>query len=154
MAKAPARSSRSTASARSKAPPRAKPKPKAKVLPPAVQQALSMLLPLGPVEARHFFGGHGLYLEGMIFAFFMDDSLYIKVDAETKPAFLKAGGEPFVYQGKRGPVEVAYCTPPAKALTSAAKLLPWAERGLAAGRRKAAAKAKASTRQRRPLEGD
>ena len=147
MAKTPAtRSSRSTASARSRA--RSGAKPKASPLPAAAQRALSLLLPLGPVEARHFFGGQGLYLEGRIFAFVMGDSLYIKVDAETKPAFLKAGGEPFVYEGKRGPVEVAYCTPPASALASSAKLLPWAERGLAAARRAAAAKARKAAAKR------
>lgn len=156
MAKPPAKakSSRSTASGKSRPAAKAGPKGKAKPLPAAVQQALSLLLPLGPVEARHFFGGHGLYLEGMIFAFVMDGALFIKVDAESKPAFLKAGGEPFVYEGRRGPVEVAYCTPPKAALATPAKLLPWAERGLAAARRKALAKAKTATRQRRALEGD
>jgi len=109
-------------------------------------EALSLLLPLGPVEARPMFGGWGLYLEGTIFALIAWERLYFRVDPESKPAFLRAGGEPFVYQGARGPVEIDYCTPPAAALRSSARLLPWAERGLAAARRVAAAKARRAKR--------
>ena len=137
MAKAPARtSSRSTASARSSGKP----------LPPLVTRTLGLLLPLGPVEPRRLFSGHGLYLEDRIFAITYHDELYFRVDGESRAAFLAAGGAPFTYQGRHGVVELPYCTPPAAALRSSARLLPWAERGLAAARRVAAAKARRAKR--------
>lgn len=100
-----------------------------------------LLLPLGPVEARRLFSGHGLYLEGVIFAIVWGEELLFRVDAESKPAFARAGGRCFSYQGKYGTVELPYWTAPSVAYASAAKLRPWAERALAAARRVAAAKA-------------
>ena len=146
MAKAPAtRPSRPTASARSRT--------SGKPLPALVARTLGLLLPLGPVEPRRLFSGHGLYLEGVIFAITYHDRLYFRVEGESRAAFLKAGGEPFTYQGTHGVVELPYCTPPQAALASSARLLPWAERGLAAARRAAAAKARKAAAKRNSALG-
>lgn len=102
---------------------------------------LTLLAPLGPVLPRALFGGYGLYLDGRIFAIIAWGRLYFRTDAATREAFLRAGGEPFVYQGRGGPVEMPYSTPPPQADSTAA-LLPWAERGVAAARRVGQAKRK------------
>ncbi len=35
------------------------------------------------------FGGHGLYVDGMIVGIVVDDVLYLKTDAETRPRFVE-----------------------------------------------------------------
>jgi DNA transformation protein len=91
------------------------------------------------VTPRALFGGYGLYLDGRIFAIIAWNRLYFRTDARTKEAFRRAGGEPFVYQGRGGPVEMPYSTPPPDAVTTES-LLPWAERGVAAAGRVAQTK--------------
>jgi len=124
-----------------------------------VERSLALLLPLGPVTARAMFGGHALSLEGVAFALIFRNRLYFRTAALTKAGFAKAGGERFLYENASGKtVEMPYCTPPKAALASSAKLLPWAERAVAAARRAARAKAtgragKAEARPR-PIEGD
>jgi DNA transformation protein len=61
-----------------------------------VERKLSLLLPLGSVQARAMFRGHGLYLEGVMFALLGPD-LHLKVDDATKPRFAAIGGMPFTY---------------------------------------------------------
>lgn len=137
------RSSPSIASAASSSP---KPQPKSKRGPkpsdPVVARALALLTPLGPVTARAMFGGHGLYLEGRIFAIIAWDRLYFRTDAETKADFARAGGAAFVYEGRGKAVEMPYSTAPEAAMSSAETLLPWAELAVAASRRVAQAKAR------------
>lgn len=94
-----------------------------------------LLLPLGPVRARAMFGGHGIFHDDLMFALIAWDRLYFKVDGETKERFAAAGGEPFVYQGKRKPVEMSYWALPGDGLGDPAALIDWAELALAAARR-------------------
>ena len=111
---------------------------------PAVDQALGLLLPLGPVRARAMFGGWGLYLDEVMFALIAFDRLYLKVDDQTVERFSDAGSEPFTYEGKKKPVQMSYWTAPAGAMESAAELQPWAELALAAARRTYAKKRRKS----------
>lgn len=104
------------------------------------QAMVALLAPLGPLRVRALFGGYGLYLEERIFAITGWGRLWFKVDAETRPRFLAAGGEPFVYPGSRGSVVMSYCTPPPEALESFERLSPWAELALQAAARAAAGK--------------
>ena len=116
---------------------------------PVLEQSLALLLPLGPVTSRAMFGGWGLYCEGVIFALIAFDRLYLRTDAEVKESFMKAGGEVFTYPMKGKSVSLPYCTPPKAALASSAKLLPWAEKALAAARRVKRAKSAKAMKGRR-----
>ena len=102
---------------------------------PFARRVTRLLQPLGPVRARRMFGGHGIFLDDLMFALIAFDRLYFKVDAETKARFAAADGEPFVYQGKRKPVEMSYWTLPSNASGDPGELLDWAELALAAARR-------------------
>ena len=116
-----------------------KPKP----MPPFVSRVLGLMLPLGPVHAKAMFGGYGLCLDGTMFAIITrNERLYFKTDDDSRAAFAKAGGEPFTYErqsrdGETRVVVMSYCTAPAGTLASAKRLLPWAERGVAAAKRAA-----------------
>ncbi|MSP66778.1 MAG: TfoX family protein [Alphaproteobacteria bacterium] len=115
------------------------------------EKIVGLLLPLGPVRARAMFGGYGLYLDGIMFALIYWDDAYFRTDAETSRAFAAAGSEQFTYQGHTRPVHMPYWTAPPGSLKGSAKLLPWAELGLAAARRAAAAKRHKARRSRRTL---
>ena len=93
------------------------------------------LLSLGPVRAKRMFGGHGIFLEGLMFALIADNRLYLKVDGETKAQFEEAGAEPFVYEGKTRPVEMSYWSLPVDPDADREAFLAWADRALAAARR-------------------
>ena len=62
--------------------------------------------PLGPLAAGRFFGGHAFKLDGTQFAMVMGNTLYLKVDDETRPAYRDAGAEAFSYTTKKGRVMV------------------------------------------------
>ncbi len=114
----------------------------------AVARALGLLMPLGPVRARAMFGGHGLYLDEVMFALIGWGDLWFRVDGETKARFAEAGSEPFVYQGKTKPVEMPYWRAPPGSMESPEALLPWAEFALEAARRVKAEKKKEKKRVR------
>lgn len=99
------------------------------------------LLPLGPVMARRMFGGYGVFLDGLMFALIAEDRLFLKVDDQSKPRFAEAGSQPFVYEGKRRPVEMSYWLLPDAAAGDPEALVEWARIALAAARRAKAAKA-------------
>jgi DNA transformation protein and related proteins len=109
----------------------------ARALPACVEQFIRRATPLGPVVARPMFGGYGFYLEGMIFAIEADGAIWLKVDAESKIEFVAAGSRPFVYEGKKRPVEMPYWSVPADA---DANFMHWAKLALASARRSIARK--------------
>ena len=106
-----------------------------------VDHCLDLLAPLGALRAKRMFGGHGLYCDDVFFGLIAAERLYLKVDAQTQPAFAAAGCEPFVYDTKSGAQALGYWSVPADAMESPARMLPWARQALAAALRARAAKA-------------
>ena len=93
---------------------------------------------LGAIDLRPMFGGHGVYLDGAIVGIVLDETLYLKTDAATRPRFEAAGCTPCVYDMKGRPLKMSYWTVPAEALDSPEALRPWAELACAAALRKTA----------------
>lgn len=103
---------------------------------PFVSRLVTMLTPLGPVEPRAMFGGHGLYLDGRHFAIVHRRRIYFRVDAVTAAAFAAGGGQPFRYRRAGRYITMAsYREPPAASRGAGETLLPWAQRGVEAARR-------------------
>lgn len=77
--------------------------------------------------ARAMFGGHGLYVDGMIVGLVVDDVLYLKTDDATRARFVAEGLEPFTFAKKKsGVVEVtSYYRPPEEALESPDAMREW-----------------------------
>jgi len=91
---------------------------------------------LGHLEAKPMFGGHGLYCDGAFFAIVLDDVLYLKTDAKSRPRFVAARLKPFVYATKRGKrTSRNYYRAPAEALESPEAALAWAREAVAAALR-------------------
>ena len=105
-----------------------------------VTHCLELLAPQGAVRARRMFGGHGLYVDDCMVALIAFDKLFLKVNAQTQPAFAAAGCEPFVYDGKGKPITMSYWTVPADAMESPEFMAPWARLALQAALAARAAK--------------
>ena len=87
---------------------------------------------LGHLKTRPMFGGHGFYCDGVFFGFVLGDVLYLKADDESRPRFLAARLEPFVWRGR---ASVNYYRAPPEALESPDVALDWGRVALAAALR-------------------
>ncbi len=94
------------------------------------------LASLGRFRARAMFGGHGLYLDDLIFGLIAYDRLYLKADDANRADYGKSGSRPFTYDsgtGKRATMSYWEC--PEAIRADGAKLRRWVEKSLAASRR-------------------
>ncbi|MEA1650212.1 TfoX/Sxy family protein [Nitrospirillum sp. BR 11164] len=117
------------------------------VSPDFLDYLLDLLAPLGPVEAPRLFGGRGLTLHGRNFGLVTrDDTLYLKADAVSQPAFEAAGCIRFAPWADKPHRSLGYYTPPEGAMDEPEELLRWARLAVDAALRapaKAPKKAKA-----------
>ena len=67
-----------------------------------VAHALEMMRPAGVASARAMFGGHGVYLDGLIVGIVDDDVLYLKTDEATRAAYIERELPCFRYRGRDG----------------------------------------------------
>ncbi len=97
---------------------------------------------LGTVRARSMFGGVGVYIDELMFAFLdRDETIYLRADAETRQAFEAAGSQPFRYALKTGEeFEIGYWRMPEDALESPESAAEWGRLALEAALRKGAGK--------------
>ena len=87
------------------------------------------------------FGGHGLYVDGVIVAIVIDDVVYFKTDAANRGEFTALSLEPFVYETKQGErIVMSYHRAPDEALESPAAMAEWLRSAVGAALRSAAAR--------------
>ena len=48
-----------------------------------VSYVVELMQSIGPVHAKAMFGGHGIFLEGLMFGLIADSVLYLKVDKKA-----------------------------------------------------------------------
>jgi DNA transformation protein len=81
----------------------------------------------GPVSIRNMFDGAGIYADGVMFAILADDTLYLKADEISSPAFAAEGMQPFTYTPKgKAPVAMSYWEVPPRLLEKPDELAEWA----------------------------
>ena len=102
---------------------------------PFVERILALLMPVGPARARRMFGGHGIFMDDLMFAIVADGRLYLKVDPKSEPEFARAGAAPFTYRRQGREIAMSYWSVPDGALDDMQALQPWADLALAAARR-------------------
>jgi DNA transformation protein len=111
---------------------------------------------VGRVDVRRMFGGHGVYAEGVMVALEAYGEIWLKADAETVPAFVAVGSDPFTYHKDGKASVMSYRRLPAAAYDDAVEFQRWVALALAAAQRAAAAKAQRSApslkRRRRPSD--
>ena len=107
-----------------------------------VAHVLEMMRSAGSASARAMFGGHGVYLEGLIVGIVDDDVLYLKTDDATRAAYVERELPPFRYRGHDGEWHVTgYFRAPDEALESPPAMHEWLRGALAVSLRATAAKA-------------
>ena len=94
--------------------------------------ALSRSLP--DIRTRKMFGGVGVYSGDLFFALLDDDTLYFKVDDETRPDFEAIGMGPFRPFGEDGET-MQYYEVSADLIEDSDALAVWAERAISVARR-------------------
>ena len=101
--------------------------------PDYVAHVLELMRGAGGATARAMFGGHGVYLDGLIVGIVVGDVLYLKTDDETRPRFVELGLAQFEYRTKKGVIEgTSYYQPPEEALESPEAMRDWLRLALAA----------------------
>jgi DNA transformation protein len=82
---------------------------------------------LGPVLSKRMFGGHRLFLEGLMFALVSDSILYFKTNTETAIDFQGRGLDSFSYEKKGKRCQLSYYQAPEECLESADDMMAWAQ---------------------------
>jgi DNA transformation protein len=102
------------------------------------------LAPLGPLSMRRMFGKTGVFCDGVMLAMVRDNTLYFRVDDETK-AFCKEAEAfpPLNYEKKGGSIDLAFWRAPERLFDEPDELVAWAKQALAAAHRVAAKRERA-----------
>lgn len=100
-----------------------------------VDYVMELLGPFGTVGARRMFGGHGVYLDGLMFAIVFGDTLYLKADEMNRIEFEQARCEIFGYARKGKRATLNFFRAPEDAMESPERMLPWARTAYAAALR-------------------
>jgi len=100
-----------------------------------IAYVMELLGPFGTVGTRRMFGGHGVYLDGLMFALVSEDTLYLKADDMNRVEFEQAGCEIFAYARKGKRAVLGFFRAPEDAMESPELMLPWARTAYAAALR-------------------
>lgn len=87
---------------------------------------VDLFAPFGPVAVRRMFGGLGIFAEGRMIGLVAAGEIYLKTDAETRPAFEAAGSRPFSYESRGRTIGLPYLSLPEAALDDEAALVRYA----------------------------
>ena len=104
--------------------------------------AVDLMQSIGPVYAKPMFGGHGIFLDALMFGLIADNTLYFKVDKETEQDFKDNGLEAFTYNKKGKQLKMSYYQAPEEALEDSEVMNVWANKAYRAALRAAVKKQK------------
>lgn len=93
------------------------------------EYVMEQLAGLGPVESRMMFGGVGIYLGDLFFALISQNTLFFKVDDESRPDYEKYDMKPFKpFEDKPGVMQ--YFEVPVDILEDREMILEWARKAI------------------------
>lgn len=107
-----------------------------------VSYVVDLMQSIGPVRARGMFGGHGIFLEGLMFALVANSVLYLKADKEIENEFKARELVAFSYSKQGKEFEMSYLQAPEEALEDAEEMTVWAKKAYGAALRAALKKRK------------
>ncbi|WP_078119476.1 TfoX/Sxy family protein [Thiosocius teredinicola] len=90
---------------------------------------------MGQVRLRRMFGGHGVFLDGLMFGLVADDVLYLKTDDVNRPDYEQLDLAPFSYVKAGRAIKMSYYEAPALIYDDAEEAAIWAARAFEAARR-------------------
>ncbi len=97
-----------------------------------IDYLLDLYQVIGPVTAKRMFGGHGIFLDGLMFGLVADRCLYLKADDESAGQFETLGLSRFIYYKKGKPFSLSYYEAPEDALETADSAQTWGNIAFAA----------------------
>lgn len=101
---------------------------------------VDLMQSIGPVRAKGMFGGHGIFLDDLMFGLVADSVLYLKADKEIIPEFEEKGLEAFTYGKQDKEFRMAYYQAPEEALEDVEEMNAWANKAYGAALRAVAKK--------------
>jgi len=107
-----------------------------------VSYVVELMQSIGPVRAKGMFGGHGIFLQELMFGLVSNSTLYLKADNETKHEFKDKGLEAFTYIKKGKEFRMSYYQAPEEALEDSEEMNSWANKAYSAALRAASKKRK------------
>ena len=103
-----------------------------------VDFVVEQLEPAGSILCSRLFGGVGIKIDGIQSALIIGNTLYFRVDDDSRPDYVARGSEPFSYTTRLRKVVVeSYYGVPEEWLEDSENLCHWAARARAAKRPKA-----------------
>jgi len=97
------------------------------------------MAPLGPIGMRRMFGKTGVFCEGVMFGMVTEDTLYFRVDDQSRVTFKEAESFPPLNYVKGGrTIDLAFWRVPERLIDEPEELVAWARAALAAAHRVAA----------------
>ena len=102
---------------------------------PLLEHLVDQLAAVGSARGRAMFGGHGLYLDGLITGIVVDETLYLKVDEANRADYEAAGMRAFRYEKSGRTVATSYWEVPSDVVEEPESLRAWTMRAHAAARR-------------------
>ncbi|MCO5130591.1 MAG: TfoX/Sxy family protein [Xanthobacteraceae bacterium] len=107
------------------------------------------LSPLGRITMRRMFGKTSVFCDGVMLGMVRDDTLYFRVDDDSKAAFQEAAAfPPLNYAKKSGTIDLAFWRAPERLFDDPDEFLAWARIALSAAHRVAIARERASPRRK------
>ena len=107
-----------------------------------VSYVVELMQSIGPVRAKAMFGGHGVFLEELMFGLIADNVLFLKVDKQSESNFKTRGLEAFTYMKKGKEFKMSYYQAPEEVLEDVEEMNYWANLAYSAALRAAAKKRK------------
>jgi DNA transformation protein len=105
--------------------------------------------PLGRVTMRRMFGKTGVFCEGLMLGMVSDDTLYFRVDEDNRATFKEAESfPPLNYEKKGEMIALSFWRAPERLFDEPEELVTWARTALAAARRVAAKRERATPRRK------
>src|SRR5689334_10282912 len=114
------------------------------------------LAPLGGITLRRMFGKSGVFCDGVMLGMVTENTLYFRVDDESRAIFKEAASAPPLNYRKRGAtIDLAFWRVPERLFDEPDELITWGRAALAAAHRVAAKRPapkqhKASRQRKRP----
>jgi len=107
-----------------------------------VAYVVELMQSIGPVRAKAMFGGHGIFLEDLMFALVADSVLFLKVDKQTENNFKVKELEAFTYMKNGKEFNMSYFQAPEEVLEEGEEMSYWANMAYSAALRGASKKQK------------
>jgi DNA transformation protein len=107
------------------------------------------LAPLGRISVRRMFGKTGVFCDGFMLGMVRDNTLYFRVDDDSRAVFKEAQSfPPLNYEKKGGTIDLSFWRGPERLFDEPDELVTWARAALAAAQRVAAKRERTARRRK------